>query len=301
MAHGNLIRRALTDLPVNTSASPRQTSSLKEMPTSLKRHVHEIDDPEYPVASIRLRVHSVKIPQGHLPEIGVGALQKKTPSNLANQQQQISDGVGEMDEGSSQDGSKESMCSLPEFDIGDETMASQETTATEVTSAAEPTATQHAETLRLRLRVALFKVQTNQTNIPMSQLQISTHELDKLLEPVSVASSPLEEASLPKLLPAPVLRPTAYSARTIPRRKIPTSPPDSTVNSPEPAAEVIPSPKLATPPPHKHLSDPIQTSSPPNSPEHLPAKVANWENSTRSAIRGKKAAIGLLDLRCIKE
>lgn len=134
----------------------------------------------------------------------------------------------------------------------------------------------------------------------MCQVQISTHELNRLLEPVSMASSPLEEPSLPKLLPAPVLRPTAYSARTILRQKIPTSPPDSTVNSPEPATEVNPSPKLATPP-HKHLSDPIQTSSPPNSPEHLPARVANWENSTRSAIRGRKAAIGLLDLRCIKQ
>lgn len=76
---------------------------------------------------------------------------QKTPSNLANQQQQISDRVGEMDEGSSQDSSKESMCSLPEFDIGDETMASQETTATEVTSAAEPTATQVRRALTLRI------------------------------------------------------------------------------------------------------------------------------------------------------
>lgn len=66
--------------------------------------------------------------------------------NLANQQQlqsppQTIDAIEEMDDGSLQNSSVESMCSLPEFEIGDETMASQETTATEVTHVAEPTAT----------------------------------------------------------------------------------------------------------------------------------------------------------------
>lgn len=54
---------------------------------------------------------------------------------------QVTDGADEMDDGSSQNSSKESMCSLPESDVGDETMASQETTATEVTGTAESTAT----------------------------------------------------------------------------------------------------------------------------------------------------------------
>lgn len=139
---------------------------------------------------------------------------------------------------------------------------------------------------------------TNQTNIPMSQLQICTHEPNRLLERSSTPSSPLEEPSLPKLLPAPVLRPTAYSARTIPRQKIPTSPPDSTFNSPEPATEANPSPKLAIPL-HKHRSDPIQTSSPPDSPLNTSVKVENWESSNRRAVGGK-AAIGLQDVRCMK-
>lgn len=76
MAHGNLLRRALTDLPLNTSTSPRSMGSLKEIPKGLKRHVHEIDDPEYPIASTRLCVHSEKIPRGHLPEERVGASQE---------------------------------------------------------------------------------------------------------------------------------------------------------------------------------------------------------------------------------
>lgn len=133
----------------------------------------------------------------------------------------------------------------------------------------------------------------------MSQLQISTHEPNGRLKQVSMSSSPLEEPSLPKLLPAPILRPTAYSSRMIPRQKIPTSPPDSTASSPEPASEANPSPMLATPP-HQHPSDPIQTSSPPDSPENMSAKVENWESSTRSAVRGK-AAIGLIDLKYMKQ
>lgn len=76
MANGNLLRRALTDLPVNTSASPRPMSSLKETTTGLKRHVHEIDDPEYPLASIRLRVQSGKVLQGQHSEERAGALQE---------------------------------------------------------------------------------------------------------------------------------------------------------------------------------------------------------------------------------
>ncbi|MCJ1425348.1 hypothetical protein MMC29_003236 [Sticta canariensis] len=279
-------------------------SSLKEIPTSMKRHVHEIDDPEYPLASTSSCVHSGKILRGRFPEEELRALPEKTSLKLAKLQQlqphlQITDGLEEADDGSLQNSSKDSVCSLPEFDIGDETIGSQETMASEVTPTAESTAILHAETLRLRLRVALFKVQTNQTNIPMSQLQISMHGPNKLLEPMSASSSAREERLRPKLLPAPILRPTAYSARTIPQQEIPTSPPDSTVNSPEPATDANPSSRLATPL-HKHQSDPIQTSSPPDSPENMSVKVESWENSTRSAVRGK-AAISLLDLRRVKQ
>ena len=133
----------------------------------------------------------------------------------------------------------------------------------------------------------------------MSQLQISAQQPSRPLEPVPMVSSLSKEPSLPKLLPAPVLRPTAYSPRTIPQQKIPTSPPDSTVTSPESAPELTLSSRLATPQ-HKHLSDPIQTSSPPSSPENMHVEVENWESSIRSARRGN-AARGLLDLRRKKQ
>lgn len=69
-----------------------------------------------------------------------------TSPNIAKQQQrrlhlQLTDAAEEMDDETSQNSSKESICSLPEFDIGDETTASQETTATEVTRTAGSWAT----------------------------------------------------------------------------------------------------------------------------------------------------------------
>lgn len=72
---------------------------------------------------------------------------------------------------------------------------------------------QRAETLRLRLRLALFKVRTNQTNLPLSQLAISNHddrrEYSATKRPLSAAGN----ASSPKLLPAPEIRSTACSAK----------------------------------------------------------------------------------------
>ncbi|EMD00453.1 hypothetical protein BAUCODRAFT_28806 [Baudoinia panamericana UAMH 10762] len=81
-----------------------------------------------------------------------------------------------------------------------------------------------AEMLKLRLRVALYKVRTNQVDIPFEKLRADT--------PESLASRAVEEAvaelrreaqerlslqrpPVSKLLPGPVLLPTAYSSRTI--------------------------------------------------------------------------------------
>lgn len=54
---------------------------------------------------------------------------------------QIKDGPEEMEDESLSNSSIESTSSLPEFDVGDEPIASQETTATEVTRTAESMAT----------------------------------------------------------------------------------------------------------------------------------------------------------------
>lgn len=165
---------------------------------------------------------------------------------------------------------------------------------------------QQAENLRLRLRVALFKVQTNQTSIPMSQLQITSprnrvqdsplRSSSQILQ--SVSPQTREKAPHPRLLPAPVLKPTAYSARNITQTHVPSSPPYSTNSSPESAVgEVV----FRTPAlPRSTIYEATQMSSPPGSAgsDGIQAgrKQESRESLSSSAIRGK-AAIGLLGLR----
>lgn len=168
-----------------------------------------------------------------------------------------------------------------------EAMASQETSATKASfsslidynphgassqaraSSSPPTSTgmpatrvSQAETLRLRLRVALYKVRTNQTSVPMSRLKIdrdnsmtprapsappapqasnvkvSQDVIDEailrrkmLLQPSPTKTRPTS-SSFPQLLPAPTLLPTAYSARFVggQRPALPSSPPAGTVS-----------------------------------------------------------------------
>ncbi|TKA65173.1 hypothetical protein B0A49_04838 [Cryomyces minteri] len=124
------------------------------------------------------------------------------------------------------------------------------------------TMTSHVEILRLRLRVAIYKVRTNQIHTPLSQLLLpfqqngsqsraeglasrldsSPNAIPKLthspsteaaLPPIpTITISPSKAAStrtttIPKLLPAPILRPTAYSSRHITESYMPSSPPES--------------------------------------------------------------------------
>lgn len=151
---------------------------------------------------------------------------------------------------------------------------------------------QHAETLRLRLRLAHFKVQTNQTNLPLSQLRISRKEPSPSRDPSRTRD---EQPSLPKLLPAPVLHPTAFSARTIARPQDLSSPPCSPDHSAQKdSPEVFRTPAL----PRQRGSDAQrQLSSPPGSDERISKRrYEDEDNLTSSAVRGK-AAIGLLGLR----
>ena len=111
---------------------------------------------------------------------------------------------------------------------------------------------------------------------------------------LSPASSRLDgQPSLPRLLPAPVLRPTAYSACTITQMQVPSSPPSSAENSPgkDFHNEVFRTPALPRHATHILLQ---QTSSPPDSQEGRGHN--DGDNLTSSAVRGK-AAIGLLGLR----
>lgn len=150
------------------------------------------------------------------------------------------------------------------------------------------------ETLRLRLRLAHFKVQTNQTNVPLSQLRISRNEAPPPQESILPRN---DLPSLPKLLPAPVLLPTAFSARMIARSHDLSSPPCSPDRGTrKESPEVFRTPAL----PRQIVPTALrQLSSPPGSDEGMSKKRYEEEEEdslTSSAVRGK-AAIGLLGLR----
>lgn len=148
---------------------------------------------------------------------------------------------------------------------------------------------QRLETLRARLRVAMFKVQTNQTHIPLSQLRIpSQPTLTQALQ-----SSP-KEPELPGLLPAPVLKPTSRSAHSLPQML--SSPPSSTDNSPMNRSEreksVFRTPAL----PRQRVQGVQQTRSPPDS-QGDGIELDEDEGLRSSGVKGRAAAIGLLGLR----
>ncbi len=145
---------------------------------------------------------------------------------------------------------------------------------------------QRAEILCLRLRVAMFKVQTRQTNLPMSQLQIPS-DPPRSEHPASTVSSK-QAISFPRLLPAPNLRPTAYSARTIPIVHLPSSPPNSRGNSPESKLqeEVFHTPAV---PKGKTRIMELHLSSPPDSQEEKGRTVDAPDALTSSAVRGSVA------------
>ena len=153
----------------------------------------------------------------------------------------------------------------------------------------------------------MFKINTHQTNIPLSRLQISPKKL--VHPPLQRQKSPSQEATtpqrdqvpivptIPKLLPAPVLVPTAYSARLIQYPPIPSSPPRSTGSS---GSQATPSPGLATPalPQQRRSRSPTQLDSPLGNTEKRGqgAKSIDWDaNLTSSVIKGR-AATGLLNL-----
>ena len=158
--------------------------------------------------------------------------------------------------------------------------------------------TSRAEMLRLRLRVAMYKVKTGQTDVPFSRLRVEVDRKDRhdsrdspnraTNEAVESAVAELRREAqkslasfnnrpIPKLLPAPVLLPTAYSSRMIYEAGLPSSPPASL--SPDKSRQ---SKRMATP--HRMGRQP---DSPPGSAER---------ELTSSAVKGRVAE-GLLGLR----
>lgn len=161
--------------------------------------------------------------------------------------------------------------------------------------------TSRAQVLRLRLRVAMYKVRTNQVNVPFDKLLVDDKKPDNRAMPQAVEEAvaelrreaqeemsrqSLNSKPIPKLLRAPVLLPTAYSSRMIYGSAVPSSPPGS--RSPERHAYTGPQ-AVATP----HRAG-RQLSSPPDSAER---GGRDFEQDLTSSVVKGRVAEGLLGLR----
>lgn len=155
----------------------------------------------------------------------------------------------------------------------------------------------HAEMLKLHLRVAIYKVRTNQIEIAFTDLRVPQHhetakshtakavedavaQLRREAQEVNARQPP----SHPKLLPAPILRPTVYSSRMIYDTNLPSSPPVSVSPEKLPEADV----DVSTPQ-RKYL----MYGSPRGSVERFRRPE---QELTSSAVKGRVAE-GLLGLR----
>ena len=166
--------------------------------------------------------------------------------------------------------------------------------------------------LRIRLKLAMYKVKTNQIHVPISELQILPREPAKsLLKPDVPATLSAPKAlslqptlSKPKLLPAPVLIPTAYSARPVTEPYMPSSPPCSAPNSDEDSPDSIDSEEedfttpIASRDNRALLQPPVQLSSPPSSEKRVAntSRIYDAEGKLTSSVVKGRAANGLLEL-----
>lgn len=144
----------------------------------------------------------------------------------------------------------------------------------------------------------MFKVRTGQTNLPMSLcISPDSPQLPVLAPP----------AAVPRLLPAPILQPTAYSARMTEPPGISSSPPTSQGESPERQIQIgsrVPDDDVfRTPALPKHRRGPVadgQLSSPPDSQQGVDGMDLDQNTElTSSAVRGNAARdlLGLLQSR----
>jgi hypothetical protein len=167
--------------------------------------------------------------------------------------------------------------------------------------------------LRIRLKLAMYKVKTNQIHVPMSELRfLPCESVSSVLKPDIPATSSAPKTlppqqtrprSNPKLLPAPVLVPTAYSARRITEPYIPSSPPCSAPNSDIDTAESEEDSEkdFTTPTAPKDtesLHPPVQLSSPPGSEKRIAntSRICDAKASLTSSVVKGRAANGLLEL-----
>lgn len=146
--------------------------------------------------------------------------------------------------------------------------------------------------------MAMYKIKTNQTQVPLDALEVVPHAAHSSLStilavqpPQSHSDSPNQSqhhekanSGIPKLLPAPILRPTAYSSRKI--EYVRSSPP----TSPEKVSE---SDTFATPIAARRVQQLLNMPGAAISPEK--ERVENREDLTSSVVKGR-AASSLLEL-----
>ncbi|KAI9796333.1 MAG: hypothetical protein M1835_004324 [Candelina submexicana] len=269
-AQHNHTRRVLGDLGVNKSLTPSKLTSPQtakkatlldapEIPITYsprkKRSIDEVDGAvveEWRPGMIRdfMRRRQAERERAQLNAKDVDAdpsdddddMSSESAVNDDDVEPSIEDAASrELPATSSQSAIQNSQSSFVDLSQEDKEMLEADEVATLPSSPPSPQNTHHnsrAELLRLRLRVAMFKVQTNQIDVPLSRLQISPQKRSptSLRENTPLSTMPQhsstsqisETRAAPRLLPAPVLEPTAYSARRISAYHVPSSPPSST-------------------------------------------------------------------------
>ena len=142
--------------------------------------------------------------------------------------------------------------------------------------------------------MAMFKLETNQIGVPLSRLQLPsrTGSTSSTSPQPPSTSQPNTQAPVPKLLPAPVLRPTAYSSRRIEEPQTLSSPPRSLEASPvkDASDDVFLTPAL---PKRRVPNTKMQMSSPPDS---VGCGTPQEDDGLSSSIIKGRAAAGLLGL-----
>ena len=139
--------------------------------------------------------------------------------------------------------------------------------------------------------MAMYKIETNQTQVPLDALEVVPRAAHSSLSTILAVQPPLSPnqslpatSGIPKLLPAPILRPTAYSSRKI--EYIRSSPPES----PEKVSE---NDSFATPIAARRVQQLLNIPGTSISPEK--ERVENREDLTSSVVKGR-AASSLLEL-----
>lgn len=270
-------RRVLADVPPNTRTpsmkvnnglyKPQSASPLKQASYALTRVAQEGESPASAALnpSRKRGFHELETIASNPPNrVDV---QPSSPTENDNTSSPPPQSVSEHDhEGiASQDTSatKASFSSLIDYNPNGTSSQARASSSPPTSTGMPATRVSQAETLRLRLRVALYKVRTNQTGVPMSRLKIDrdnstmsrapsappapqasnvkvSHDIvdeailrrKMLLQPSPTKTRPTTSSSFPQLLPAPTLLPTAYSTRFVggQRTAVPSSPPAGTVS-----------------------------------------------------------------------